>query len=102
MPLNFSDKRYKGRPLLRLLDAYALAVIGELSSGDESMIAAVVDRVLEPTKDWKATVRRSAGLPEDTDAQIRELWEGQPPGVSPTAFVLAVSDANFEPLIDPV
>jgi hypothetical protein len=102
MPLDFSAPRYKGRPLLRLLDAYALAVIGQLSAEDEPTIAAAADRSFGPTADWKVAVRRGAGLPEDMDDQIRELWNRQPPGTNTIAFVLAISEANFAPLIDQV
>ena len=102
MPLDFSAARHKGRPLLRLLDAYALAVIGELSPADEPTVAAAVDLAFGRTVDWKAAVRRAAGLPDDFDDRIRQLWDRQPPGTGTIAFVMAVSDANFAPFIDPV
>jgi hypothetical protein len=35
------------------------------------------------------------------DDRIHTLLRQQPSGVNPVAFVLAVSEANFEPLIDP-
>jgi len=102
MPLDFSAPRYKGKPLLRLLDGYALAVIGQLSSEGETSIAAAADRAFGPTADWKAAVRRAAGLPEDMDGRIRELWDRQPPGTSSIGFVLAISDENFAPIIDKI
>lgn len=102
MPLDFSDPRYNGRPLLRVLDAYALAVIGELSAKDEPTIAAAARQALGETLDWKVAVRRAAGLPEDFDERLRKLWDQQPAGTSTIAFVLAVSDANFAPVIDPI
>ena len=102
MPLDFSDPRYDGRPLLRFLDAYALAVIGALSAEDERIVAPVVNRGPGTTENWRNAVRRSAGLPDDFDDKILELWRRQPPGVNPAKFVLAVSDANFVRYIDPV
>ena len=102
MTLDFSDPRYEGRPLLRFLDAYALAVIGQLSRADERMVGDAVERALGHSPDWKVTVRRAAGLPEDFDKRIRAPWDRQPEGVGTIAFVLAISNANFAPLIDPV
>ena len=102
MPLDFSASRYRGRPLLRLLDAYALAVIGQLSAADEPLVAADVHRTLAPEGDWKMLVRRAAALPEDFDDRLRKLWDQQPTGTSTIAFVLAVSDANFAPFTDPI
>ena len=102
MPLDFSDPRYKGRPLLRFLDAYVLAVIGQLSRTDERLIADAVDRALGQSPDWKVTVRRAAGLPEDFDQRIRAAWDRQPDGVGTIAFVLAISNENVAPFIDPV
>ena len=80
MPLDFSDPRYKGRPLLALLDAHALSLIGAMSSGDEQMKAKVVQQRLGSDDDWKVAVRRSAGLPEDMDSRIVTLWHSQPAG----------------------
>jgi hypothetical protein len=102
LPLDFSAPRYNGKPLLRFLDAYALAVIGELSRADEPTVAAAVERALGRTDDWKASVRSAAGLPDDFDDRIRQLWKRQPSGTGTIDFVLAISDANFAPLIDPV
>ncbi len=63
---------------------------------------AAVERVLGASPDWKVTVRRAAGVPEDFGDRILEAWNRQPDGVSTIAFVLAISEANFAPLIDPV
>jgi hypothetical protein len=102
VPLDLSAPRYKDRPLLGFLDAYALAVIGQLSAEDEPIVAAAVNRAFGNTDDWKTAVRHVAGLPEDFDARLRKFWDQQPAGTGTIAFVLAVSDANFAPLIDPI
>lgn len=96
------DHRYAGRPLLRLLDCYVLALIGHLDPGMEAQVAAIVGRNLGGDHDWKTTVRRAAGLPADMDRRIVELWARQPKGVDPMAFMIAVSDESFLPLIHPV
>jgi hypothetical protein len=87
--------------LLFLLEAYALATVGAMAPDDEKQIAIVVREVLGPGTSWKETVKRSAGLPADMDKRILSLWQTQPNGVSAVAFVTAVSDENFAPLIDP-
>jgi hypothetical protein len=69
---------------------------------DERMVGDAVERALGQSRDWKVTVRRAAGLPEDFDERIRAAWDRQPDGVGTIAFVLAISNANFAPLIDPV
>jgi hypothetical protein len=100
--LDLSDERYRGRPLLALLDHYAYAMIGNLSPEQDARVAATVRRVLGNTGPWTDVVRRKAGLPDDMDSRIRTLWAGQPPGTDPGVFVRKVSDANFLPLVDPV
>src|SRR6202007_482830 len=52
VPLDLSAPRYKDRPLLGFLDAYALAVIGHLSAEDEPIVAAAVNRAFGNTDDW--------------------------------------------------
>lgn len=94
--------RYAGRPLLILLENYALAAIGELPADREATVSAAVERLLGgQTSEWRVTVRTASGLPPDFDARLRELWRNQTAGISPIDFVMAVSEANFLPLIDP-
>lgn len=96
------EERYRGKPLLILLENYALALIGAMPGDHEAQVAAKVCELLggEPS-DWKSTVRQAAGLPEDFDARIALARQSQQPGVSPRDFVIAISDANFVDLVDP-
>jgi len=79
-----------------------MAAIGQLPADHETKISAAVVKLMGgDAKDWKATVRNATGLPQDFDERIRQLWRQQKPGVRPTDFVIAISDATFLPLIDP-
>ncbi len=94
-------RRYAGRPLLRLLDSYVLALTGNLDPDTEAKVARVVDAMFGGGPDWKATLRTAVNLPADMDSRIEDLWRSQPKGFDPYAFTVAVSDENFLPLIDP-
>lgn len=94
------ESRYAGRPLLRILDCYVLAVTGNLAPEMELKVADVVGRTFGGERDWKASVRRAINLPLDMDDRIRALWRSQPLGTDPVAFASAVSDENFAPMLD--
>lgn len=93
--------RYDGRPLLRLLDCYVLALTGSLDPGMEAKVAHYVRARYGGSPDWKGTLRRLVNLPPDLDDRIRASWRAQPRGTDPLAFALAVSDTNFGGMIDP-
>jgi hypothetical protein len=95
------DRRYEGRPLLRLLDCYVLALTGHLDPAMETMVAEMVQSKFSGGWDWKATLRETINLPPDMDERIRALWRSQPAGTDPLRFALAVSDDNFLPMLDP-
>ncbi len=95
------DERYEGRPLLRLLDCYVLAVIGQLDQEAETRAASAVKVLLGGGPDWTGTLRRSIKLPDDMDRRIQQLWSEQPVGTDPLTFMLAVSNGTFLPMIDP-
>lgn len=92
--------RYDGRPLLRLLDAYVLAVIDHLTPDREALVRRVVEETYGGGSNWKDTLKAVAGLPPDLDSRLVALWQQQPHGTAPLAFMLAVSDETFMPLID--
>jgi hypothetical protein len=97
-----AEERYEGRPLLRLLDCYVLALTEHLDPEMERKVAKLVKTQFGGGSDWKASLRVGIKLPPDMDERIRELWRRQPPGVDPIAFTLVVSDENFRPMIDPL
>jgi hypothetical protein len=93
--------RYKGRPLLRLLDCYVLAVIGYLEPQMETQVAELVARYWGRTGDWKETLITGVGLPGTMTQSIADLWREQSAGTDPLRFALQVSNDNFVELIDP-
>jgi hypothetical protein len=97
-----NSSRYEGRPLLILLENYAMSAIGQLPSDREASVSVAVAKLLggDPTE-WKTTVRSSSGLPADFDERLRQLWSIQEAGTNPVDFVMAVSEATFLPMIDP-
>lgn len=101
-PFTVDPTRYTGRPLLILLDNYILSVIGCLEPDREAEVGALVVQTFGGGLDWRATLRAQVHLPETLDARIRSMWKQQPKGADPMAFMVAVSDANFLPMIDPI
>jgi len=93
------ESRYAGRPLLRILDCYVLAVTGNLAPEMETKVAGVVIQSFGGD-DWRASLRRAVDLPADMDDRIRALWRSQPSGVDPMGFAIAVSDENFASMLD--
>ena len=96
-----NDKRYEGKPLLRLLDCYVLALTGNLAPAMEAKVAQTVKATYGGSSDWKLTLREAVKLPSNMDERILALWRSQPVGADPLGFALAVSDDNFVPMIDP-
>jgi hypothetical protein len=68
------EARYDGRPLLVLLENYALAVIGQLPAEREVEVAGAAARLLGGVEaDWMATVARVSGLPPDFEQRVQDL-----------------------------
>jgi hypothetical protein len=104
-----NDSRYTGRPLMRVLDMYVLAIIGQLS--DES--SAVVDELTRlafrgsEEASWENTIERELQLGPRIRDSLRDMWEGYQKFESangrqpePSRFAMSVVDENFAPLID--
>jgi len=67
--------RYEGKPLLKLIESYALAVIGELPDESGAAVRLVVQRVWEDQgEDWMGTLRRELQWSPSIDETIRENW----------------------------
>jgi hypothetical protein len=98
--LDKDDQRYRGKPLLRLLDSYVLALTGHLDPEMEAKVAKLVKKRFGGS-DWRSSLRKVTKLPPDMDERIRDTWRRQPPGTDPLAFALAVSDENFASMIEP-
>jgi hypothetical protein len=67
--------RYANKPLLRLIESYALGVIGELPEDSDAAVRLVVQRVWENNdEDWMGTLRKELHWTPAIDATIRENW----------------------------
>jgi hypothetical protein len=96
--------RYKGRPLLILLENYVLACIGELPP--DSNVAAVVQKAFGGGDDWMQTLREKLDLNSAIDEAIREMWtknqaiaKEHKEQLHPVQFAKLVADRNFAHLI---
>lgn len=92
--------RYEGAPMLRLLECYALDVIGHLSPDQ----VALAEKIVHHTwggDDWRVTLRQVLAWPDTVDEEIRHNWsryqeaarETEPPGdYGPEGFAVAFAD----------
>ena len=99
------ESRYSGRPLLRLLDCYVLALVDSLDPEMEARVSRTVRRLFpsdsnDRNKNWMRTLESAVQLPDGFAARVRTLWKNQPAGVDPVEFAIAISDANFVRLFD--
>jgi hypothetical protein len=94
-----TPERYRGKPMLVIIDSYALSVIGMLSPEEDTRMRQVVKQVFGGDDDWRATVRRTMAWPSNVDAEILENWESykraanaQGIAVDPGPFARAFGD----------
>ncbi len=102
------NPRYKGKPLLRLLECYVLKCIGQLSPDQEERLVEM-EPVLKKTFGidgrWFEIISRkmefSAALPD----QLAEMWRQNVAAgpnqtrLSPEHFAQYVVDSNFSHLV---
>ena len=103
---NAEPERYRGRPLLVVLENYILAAIGEQTRDDEGM-RAIVRPVFGGGDDWMATVRRTLDLNDSIDQSLQAMWArnqeiARKKGIAlnPVQFAKMVADQNFAHLLD--
>ena len=99
-------ERYRGKPLLIVLENYVLRCIDELPEDKDRLAAAVVQRVFGGDTDWRKTMRARLQLPDSIDESIRSMWarnqtiaKKNDKPLSPIQFAKMFADANFAPLI---
>jgi hypothetical protein len=99
-------ERYKGRPLLALLENYVLDCIGALPPEANPQLAYLVKEVFGGDADWKKTLRQKLRLPDRVDEDIREMWtKGQATAgqaqqqLHPVQYAKMFVDANWSDLI---
>jgi hypothetical protein len=96
--------RYKGRPLLILLENFVLACIGELPA--DNNMATVVQKAFGGGNDWMQTLRERLDLQPAIDESIREMWAKNQAiahdnnvQLHPVQFAKMLADRNFAHLI---
>jgi hypothetical protein len=100
-------ERYRGRPLLIILENYVLACIGALEPAADERLTTVVKSVFGSDSDWKQTARHQLQFSDSIDQTLRELWERnqaiakeQNVDLHAVQFAKMVVDQNFAELID--
>lgn len=69
-----SPHRYDGRPILVIIENYALRAIGKLPDDKDSGMMRVVRKVWGGNFNWVATVREQLGWDTGIDESIRRNW----------------------------
>jgi hypothetical protein len=94
--------RYKGRPLLLVMENYVLDCIGELGQDKQEGIRKIVQKVWSGSSDWKQTVREQLHLQPAVDENIRQMWDNNKriakdnsTTLDPIQFAKMVVDKNF-------
>jgi hypothetical protein len=102
-------ERYKGRPLLIILENYILDCIGALEPETQQRVQASVRHVFGGDSDWKRTVRSVLHLEESFDAQIEQMWQrnqqiaaANKVTLHPVQFAKMLCDQNFTHLINTI
>lgn len=102
-----SNKRYLGRPFLRLIEAYVLDAIGHLSEEEHRLLKELEPKLrvtFASTDGWKEIVEREMEFPAELAIQIRQVWEknkaiasGAGETLLPRDFTVMFVDDNFPP-----
>jgi hypothetical protein len=77
----FSDPpnpRYKGKPLLRLLELYVIWAIGELPAKKAAFLENITPNLQATFKrggNWQSIIAVEMEFPSDLPEMLRELWE---------------------------
>jgi hypothetical protein len=104
-PLN--SERYKGKPLLILLENYVLDCIGCFPKEKGPRVVEIVKRVYGGDEDWKKTLRSALHLDDTLDEDVRKIWRHNQDIAKranevllPVDFARMFVDENFSSLID--
>ena len=101
-------ERYKGRPLLIVIENYVLSCIGHLPPESDARMQAIVHRMWPGPGDWKQQLRAGLRLEDSMDSRIRALWDRnleiarvRGEELHPVQFAKMFADQNFAPSIEP-
>ena len=100
------QRRYAGKPLVRLLDAYVLRAIGALPSEQEALLDQMTPKLRETwnrTEDrWHDVLASQMKFPDTMPATIREIWQknqaiaaSSRSALTPLNFAYMFVDQNF-------
>jgi hypothetical protein len=102
---NPANPRYKGKPLLGLLEYYVLWAIGELSEKQASFMEEITPKLrstFHREGDWQSIITAEMEFPAHLPTKIREFWVrnleiARVAGVhlSPQQFAEMFVDENF-------
>ncbi len=102
-------ERYRGRPLLVVLENYVLSCIGALDSDRDASMAPIVRRVFGGGTDWRATIRTQLHLADRVDDSIRGMWlrnqqiaTREKVALHPVQFAKMFVDENWAHLVTPL
>jgi hypothetical protein len=102
-------ERYRGRPLLAILEAYVLDCIGALEPEKLASVALIVQRVFGGGSDWRATIRSHLHLADGVDESIRSMWVRnqdiavrEKVALHPVQFAKMFVDQNWADLVTPI
>lgn len=100
-----SDSRYRGKPLLRLLESYVLSAIGQLPEKNARILKEITPNLRSLYRadgDWEQIISKIMELPPNMPALIRENWAkntdiAKKNGLilSPQQFAEMFTDENF-------
>lgn len=101
-----NTQRYAGKPLLRILECYVLAQIGELGSKEQASLEAMTPRlgqIFGATGTWQEIVEQGMDMKPKLREKIVELWRDYTSQAkqaheepSPQTFAEHFADANFD------
>ncbi len=99
------NRRYVGKPFLRLLECYVLDAIGELEADQAEVLRRMEPKLGETygmKGTWQQIVSAQMALPESLPSKIRVLWERQlematarGAAITPGEFATVFVDQNF-------
>jgi hypothetical protein len=100
------QQRYAGKPLVRLLDAYVLWVIGALPAEQESLLVQMTPKLQQTwnrsEQHWHEVLAGQMQFPATMPAAIREMWQKNQAiaassrgTLTPVDFAYMFVDQNF-------
>jgi hypothetical protein len=98
--------RYKGKPLLRLLELYVLDAIGHLEEKDHGLLQQMTPKLCETFHvkgTWKQAIEKAMELPSNMPSLIADNWEknlkianDHKAKLVPQEFAMRFVDDNFK------